>query len=117
MPVKIEGIVTDEMYEFLIHDFNTEKFFLENAVEFTRVNEFSGNADITLVSPEKLVEIPFIEGIPDGTFLVENDAADDYDVNYLSSVKHLIPDNKFQWAPSPLSEIAWRIELLTKHIG
>ena len=59
MPVKIEGIVTDEMYEYLNNGFCTEKFYLENSVEFSRVNEFSGNADITLVSPERLVEIHY----------------------------------------------------------
>jgi hypothetical protein len=110
MPVRIEGIVTDEMYEFLKEGFTNEEFYMENPVEFTRVNEFSGNADITLVSPERLVEIFSMEGIPNGTFLVENDTADDYDINYLNSVKHLIPDNKFQWAPDPLSEIAWRMK-------
>jgi hypothetical protein len=104
MPVKIEGIVTDGMYEFLKEGFANEKFYMENPVEFTRVNDFTGSADITIISSEKLLERNSVENIPDGTLFVENaDINDNFEWVKLND--DLLPAGKFILIPEIFGEL------------
>ena len=104
MPIKIEGILTDEMYKFLNEGINTREFYKENNVKFVRVDEFSKDADIRIISAEKLLERGTAEGILDGTILVENSDIDDK-LEIVPLGDNLLPTGKFHWLPEIFIEL------------
>ena len=115
MPVRIEGIVTDEMYVFLKQGFANKEYYVENNVEFTRVGFFTKNADIRIISAEMLLERNTVEGIPDGTLLIENaDIIDNLESIFNKLNKNLLPNGKFQWVPLIFSELPDCIRRINK---
>ena len=104
MPVKIEGILTDKMYDFLNEGFAKREFYAENPIKFTRVDSFTENADIRIISAEKLLEKNSIEGIPDGTLFIENADIDD-NLETVTLNKDLLPNGKFHWVPEIFMEL------------
>ena len=84
--IKIEGILTDETYEWLKEVFIKDEFYTENPIDFLRVNAFSGNANITLVSIEKLLGEVSVDDLPVGTLVIENEDDDNYKPIDLGSI-------------------------------
>ena len=113
MPVKIEGIVTDEMYEFLREGINTDEFYKENSVEFIMVDKFSEDANIRIISAEKLIERGTTEGIPDYTLLVDNSEINDiFEMVILN--KDLIQGRIFILIPEIFGELPDYIRKINK---
>ena len=104
MPVKIEGILTDEMYNFLNEGFAKREFYVENPVEFIRVDKFTESADIRIISSEKLLERNSVEDIPDGTLFIGNYDIDD-NFEWVNVNENLLPAGKFWYLPEIFLEL------------